>query len=316
MSKQETWTLMAILNWSTDYLANKNIEDAKTVVEWLLCDTLSCSRMDLYLQFDRPMSEEELAKFRPMLLKCATKQPVQQVVGNCEFYGLKLAINEDVLVPRPETERLVEETLKLAPKILETIEPKTISRKIQSEDKENSQSETVTLPKELHILDIGSGSACIALALAINIPQAKITAIEKSAEAVEIMHKNINFYNLKNRISVVHADIMEYKPEQTFHIIVSNPPYIAKNEMPGLNKNVTYYEPHMALSDKDDGLNFYRFFAKKFASWMDIKAYALLEYGGNHQTAELRTIFSDFSQKIVKDYQNDDRVIILKSKEA
>lgn len=316
MSKQETWTLMAIMNWSTNYLNNKNIEDAKTVVEWLLCDTLSCSRMDLYLKFDRPMSEEELTKFRPMLLKCAANQPVQQVVGNCEFYGFKLAINEHVLVPRPETERLVEEAIKLASRILESVKAKTITRKIQSEDNENSHSETVELPKELLILDIGSGSACIAISLAMNIPQAKIIAIEKSDEAIEIMHKNINFHNLKNRISVVHADIMDYTPDQPFHMIVSNPPYIAKEEMPGLNKNVSYFEPHMALSDNGSGLSFYRFFAKKFTSWMDKNGYALLEYGGNHQTAELQTIFSDFSQRIVKDFQGDDRVIMLKSKEA
>lgn len=314
MTKQATWTIMDIMNWSTTYLNDKGIEDAKTIVEWLLCDTLSCSRMDIYLQFDRPMSEDELAKFRPMLLKCAADQPVQQVVGNCEFYGIKLAINEHVLVPRPETERLVEEALNLTPKILESIKAKSITRKIKSDDKEEIKNESVSLPKELRILDIGSGSACIAIALAMNIPQAKITAIEKSDEAIKIMHKNINFYNLEKRVTVIHSDIMTYSPDEPFHMIVSNPPYIAKSEMPGLNNNVNYYEPHMALSDSDDGLSFYRFFAENFTSWMMPKAYALLEYGGNHQTAELKTIFSKFSNKIVKDFQNDDRVILLKAK--
>jgi len=312
MTKQETWTVMGIMNWSANYLDEKGVDDAKTVVEWLLCDTLSCSRMDLYLKFDRPMSESDLAKLRPMLLKCAAKQPVQQVLGSCEFYGINLSVNEHVLVPRPETERLVEEAIKLAPALLETLEAKTIVRKADEEHDE----ETVTLPKELNILDIGSGSGCIAIALAMTIPQAKITAVEKSAEAVEVLKRNINFHNLANRITVIHNDIQKIKYDKTFHMIVSNPPYIAKSEMKVLNENVSYYEPHMALTDMDDGLGFYRYFATLFPKLMADGAIALLEFGGDHQRDALENIFADYRQTIVKDYQQDDRVIILKAKEA
>lgn len=314
MAGTEKWTVMSILNWSSNYLTEKGIDDAKTVVEWLLCDTLSCSRMDLYLQFDRPMSDQELDTFRPLLRKCAANQPVQQVLGTCEFYGLKLAINEHVLVPRPETERLVEEAIKLAPALLETIEAKEIIRKQESTTDEDPEEITYTLPREMHILDIGSGSGCIAIALAMNIPQAKITALEKSAEAIKIIQKNVNFHNLDNRISVIHEDILSYQPSRKFHMIVSNPPYIAQDELPALNENVSFYEPHMALSDKEDGLSFYRFFAKSLPQWMEHGAPALLEYGGNAQTSALNTIFTDFSRSIIKDYQQDDRLMIIKVK--
>jgi release factor glutamine methyltransferase len=315
MATSETWTIMSIMNWSANYLVEKGIDDAKTVVEWLLCETLECSRMDLYLKFDRPMSDIELGKFRPMLLKCAAKQPVQQVVGNCEFYGLKLAINEHVLIPRPETERLVEEAVNLAPSLLEKIEGKEIIRKeIGDDDKTIERSHT--LPRELTILDIGSGSGCISIALAMHIPQAKITAIEKSEEAVKILQRNVNFHNLEKRIKVLHQDIMDFTAEEPFHMIVSNPPYIADNEMPGLNKNVSFYEPHMALSDQEDGLTFYRYFADKFSAWMNPNGIALLEYGGNGQTQDMKAIFAAYEQKIVKDFQQDDRVIIVKVKEA
>lgn len=312
MSKQETWTVMSILNWSASYLDEKGIEDARTVVEWLLCETLGCSRMDLYLKFDRPMSEDELGKFRPMLLKCAAKQPVQQVLGSCEFYGLNLSVNEHVLIPRPETERLVEEAIKLAPSLIEKLGTKEIIRKADDEHEE----ETIPLPKELKILDIGSGSGCIAIALAMHIPQARITAVESSAEAVKVLNRNINFHNLGNRINVIHEDIHKVKFDSRFHMIVSNPPYVAKDEIDGLNENVSFYEPHMALTDSDDGLSFYRYFAKNFSSWMEKNAIALLEYGGNEQTLALKNIFSDFSSTVIKDYQQDDRVIILKAKEA
>ena len=312
MANNETWTVMSILNWSTDYLDKKGIEDARTTVEWLLCDTLSCSRMDLYLKFDRSMSESELGKFRPMLLKCAAKQPVQQVLGSCEFYGITLKVNEHVLVPRPETERLVEEAIKLTPSLLEKIHSKEIVRKADDEHEE----ETVSLPKELNILDIGSGSGCIAIALALHIPQAKIVAVEKSRDAVDVLKRNINFHNLSNRIRIIHDDIRTLDVDTHFHMIVSNPPYIAKNEMSGLNETVSYYEPHMALSDTDDGLSFYRFFAERFRKLMAPGAVAVLEYGGNHQSKALTEIFADYERQIIKDYQKDDRVIILKAKEA
>ncbi len=315
MAGSEKWTVMSILNWSASYLEEKKIEDAKTVVEWLLCDTLSCSRMDLYLQFDRLMSDTELGKFRPMLLKCAANQPVQQVVGNCEFYGIKLAVNEHVLIPRPETERLVEEAINIAPSLLEKIDGKEIVRKEISDSDETIES-THTLPPELNILDIGSGSGCIAIALAIHIPQAKITAVEKSDEAVKVLQKNVNFYNLEKRIQIVHQDIRDFKIETPFHIIVSNPPYIAQDEIGTLNENVSFYEPHMALSDREDGLNFYRYFAKNFPQWMTPGGTALLEYGGNAQTQAIKTIFTAYDQQIIKDYQQDDRVIIVKAKEA
>jgi len=306
---------MSIMNWSSNYLEEKGIDESKTIVEWLLCETLSCSRMDLYLKFDRPMSEAELAIFRPMLLKCAANQPVQQVVGNCEFYGLKFAVNKHVLIPRPETERLVEETIKLAPSLLENIKPKKIVRKEKSDDGEEVKETNITLPQELNILDIGSGSGCIAIALAMHIPQAKITAVENSEEAVKVLKRNINFYNLGNRINVIHVDVRNYKPEIPFHMIVSNPPYIADSEMNSLDKNVSYYEPHQALSDKDDGLTFYRFFAKNFSNWMTNNGTALLEYGGNVQTLEMKNIFSAYEQTVIKDYQKDDRVFIVKVKE-
>ena len=99
-------------------------------------------------------------------------------------------------------------------------------------------------------------------------------------------------------------------------MIVSNPPYIADSDMLGLNKNVSFYEPHMALSDKEDGLTFYRYFADKFSHWMKRNGVALLEYGGNVQTQEMKTIFAEYEQKIVKDFQQDDRVIIVNVKET
>lgn len=321
--KNKTWKLMEILNWSTDYLSAKGIEDAKTTVEWLLCETLSFNRMDLYLKFDRPMSESELAVFRPMLLKCASHQPVQQVVGSCEFYGLKLAVNDKVLIPRPETERLVEVCIREAQllskeKNAEMRQEKSAddNKEKSGEDRENQEAAVFTPKPKLRILDIGSGSGCIAIALAMHIPNAEIVALEKSADAIEVLKRNILFHNLEKRVRILQMDIKDYHPEKPFDIIVSNPPYIAESELPDLNKNVSHYEPYMALSDSGDGLGFYRFFAVHFRNWLQHRGFALLEFGGNAQRAAVGEIFAEYETTMIRDYQQDDRVILIRKKKG
>ncbi|MBN2780514.1 MAG: peptide chain release factor N(5)-glutamine methyltransferase [Candidatus Marinimicrobia bacterium] len=311
-----TWTVMSILNWSANYLKEKGVDDARTVVEWLLCDTLSCSRMDLYLKFDRPLNDGELSVFKPMLLKCAAKQPVQQVVGSCEFYGLKLALDDTVLIPRPETERLVEEAIRLAGdmrKARQTAAPQTAPA---AETDAEAEIPAFVPPAEIRILDIGSGSGCIAVALAMHIPEARLIALERSEDALKVLERNIHFYNLEKRVAIEHRDIREYRPAEPFDMIVSNPPYIAGREMPSLETNVSYYEPRMALSDEGDGLSFYRLFAEKFPEWLKEDGSALLEFGGAAQTSALTEIFSAYERRIVRDYQQDDRVLVLRKKQA
>ncbi len=326
MTEKKTWTVLDILKWSEEYLSAKGVDNAKTVVEWLLCETLSCSRIDLYLQFDRPMSESELAEFKPMLLKCAVKQPVQQVVGSCEFYGLRFTVNDKVLIPRPETERLVETAVERAPERIrakaereKTAEGEGEARTAEHREKsgdagaaEEAEKAAFTTPTDIRILDIGSGSGCIAVALAMHIPQSRIVAVESSADAVRVLQRNVRFYNLDNRIRILHEDIRKYRPEAPFDMIVSNPPYISGEEMKTLDKTVSHYEPYMALSDDGDGMEYYRYFAGTFPEWLVDGGLALLEYGGNTQTAALRDLFSGFEQEIVRDYQQDDRVILLR----
>ncbi|MDZ7820955.1 MAG: methyltransferase [Candidatus Marinimicrobia bacterium] len=152
----------------------------------------------------------------------------------------------------------------------------------------------------------------MAVALAMHIPQSRIVAVESSADAVKVLQRNVRFYNLDNRIRILHEDIRKYRPEAPFDMIVSNPPYISGEEMTTLDKTVSHYEPYMALSDDGDGMEYYRYFAGTFPEWLVDGGLALLEYGGNTQTAALRDLFSGFEQEIVRDYQQDDRVILLK----
>ncbi|MEA1986152.1 MAG: peptide chain release factor N(5)-glutamine methyltransferase, partial [Candidatus Marinimicrobia bacterium] len=279
---KKVWKIVDIIKWSTDYLINKKIDDAKVAIEWMLTDVLKCSRMELYLNFNQPLTGEELKKFKSYLLKCANHEPVQQIIGKMNFYGFDFAVDNTVLVPRPETEILVE--------------------KVIEKCKSNSK-------QILKILDIGSGSGAIAIALAKHLPNAKVDALEYSKDAIEILKKNINFHNLARRISVINEDVFKYFPKEKFDIIVSNPPYISKDEFPKLDKNVKYYEPPMALTDNDDGFKFYRFYAENFHNWLEKNGLFALEIG-NGQREKLEKIFREYGNlEFVKDYQNDDRVL-------
>lgn len=318
MKSEKTWTLMEILKWSVDYLSGKGIEDARSSVEWLLCDILACSRMDLYLKYDRPLSDSELARYRPLLLKCAAHQPVQQLVGSCEFYGLKLTLDDTVLIPRPETELLVERCIKEALALtkekirIQNARPSAESEKQVADT--DPESELFAFKPVLQILDIGAGSGCISIAMAKHIPNAELFALEKSEEAIGILQRNILFHDLEKRVHILRQDVMHYRPKHQFDIIVSNPPYISEEEMPGLQKRVSHYEPYMALSDAGDGLAFYRFFAGSFPEWLLPGGFALLEFGGNAQSEALKEIFSNFDMEIIKDYQQDERILLLKAK--
>jgi release factor glutamine methyltransferase len=281
-TQEKVWRLVDLIDWSVDYLDKKGIEDCRMSVEWMLTHILKMSRVDLYLNFDRPLSREELEAYKPLLLKCAAHQPVQQVIGQADFYGFRLAVSSDVLIPRPETERLVECVIK------------------QYQHRENVFS----------ILDIGSGTGAIAIALAMHLPRAQITALESSEKAVRILEKNCRYHNLTNRISILREDVFTWEAREPFDIIVSNPPYIALSEMASLPKNVGYYEPLLALTDQDDGLRFYRRFADRFHHWLVSGGMAVVEFGGPTQSNAVKKIFRSFKNpEIHQDYQKDDRFI-------
>lgn len=313
------WTLSKLLDWSIEYLLGKGIEDARSSVEWMLCHVLSCSRMDLYLKFDRPMTPDELDRYRPMLIACGSGRPVQQIIGESEFFGIRLLVNDKVLAPRPETELLVETVLEEL-KTREAQEPGTggdgESRVIETAEEteladgiSETGAEKKVRPKgRISICDIGSGSGAIAIALGMHIPNSDITALEISAAAAEVLSRNVKFHNLNKRIHIVREDVFNWQNGRRYDIIVSNPPYIAEQEMAGLDRRVSHYEPYMALSDGGDGLKFYRFYAEKLRAWLNPGAFAVLEFGGDSQEKAVKELFGDYSAvQIVRDYQGQAR---------
>jgi len=277
-------TVLEAINRSTEFLEKKNIESPRTNAEHLLAHVLKCKRLDLYLAFDRPLKENETDIYRELIVRRGKTEPLQYIVGTVEFYGLEFKVNPSVLIPRPETELLIE-------KILESV------------NKEDS----------LKILDIGTGSGNIAVSLAKNLSNSTLTAIDISEDAIEVAEENSELNNINGQISFYKIDFVNEQgfSESNFDLIVSNPPYVSINDYSGLSPELKDHEPKIALTDNKDGLNFYSEISKKAQTLLNKNGKLFFEVGMG-QAEEVKTIliqnsFSDI--EIFKDYSNIERVV-------
>lgn len=230
-----SYTVIEILNIMTDYLKKKKIENARLNAELLAGHVLKLNRVHLYLNFERPLQQFEVDELRKLLARRSNFEPIQYILGETEFYSLKLKVTPDTLIPRPETEILVEKVIEIC------------RQKYQ-------QNETIS------ILDIGTGSGNIAIALAKNMTTCNITAIDKNPVTLKIAEENANFHSVSDRIKFIVQDIFENFDDSFphFDVIVSNPPYVSEKEFEMLPVEVKKFEPEVALQGGDDGANFYR----------------------------------------------------------
>ncbi|MEG8947283.1 peptide chain release factor N(5)-glutamine methyltransferase [Rosettibacter firmus] len=277
-------TVLDSIKLSTEYLEKKGVESPRLNAELLLADILNCKRLDLYLKYDQPLSEDEINKYREYISRRAKREPLQYIIGKVDFFGLELKINKSVLIPRPETEILVE----------------TI---INREKDKNS----------LLILDIGTGSGNIAIALAKSLSQSKIVAVDISNEALKVAEENVNKHNVINQIELVRKNILEDTNfyNLKFDIIVSNPPYVSINEYQSLQEEIILYEPQIAVTDNDDGLKFYRKISEIADKNLKTGGRIYLEIGaGRSEQIENILTTTGFSNiQFVKDYQQINRIV-------
>ncbi len=277
-------TVLESLKLSTEYLEKKGIESPRLNAELLLGSILNCKRLDLYLKYDQPLTEDEINKYREYLVRRSKNEPLQYIIGKVDFYGLELKVNKSVLIPRPETELLVETII--------------------CNEKEKSS---------LLILDIGTGSGNIAIALALNLPQSEIIAIDISNEALDVAKENAQFYNTTNQIQFVRKNIFDRIDfyDLKFDIVVSNPPYVSVNEYQKLQKEIIYYEPRVAVTDDDDGFKFYRRIIKIASDYLNKEGKLYFEIGKG-QSDNIHKLMKEenFDNiQIIKDYQQIERII-------
>jgi release factor glutamine methyltransferase len=238
MDAPREWQVVELLKTTADYFSSRLVDEPRQSAELLLAHVLGQSRLQLYLNHNRPVFRDELDRFRSLCRRRIDGCPVQYLVGEQFFYGMRFAVDERVLIPRPETELLVEHA-------------------VECLGKKNSHGDAA-----LTVLDIGTGSGCIAVTMARLCDSARITAVDKSPGALELARTNAQQHDVLSRISFVEADMFDdgfaaLLPDACYGMIVSNPPYIPVSEWEGLQREVKDHEPAMALT-VPEGLECYR----------------------------------------------------------
>ncbi len=282
-AESTSWTIASVLNWSTSYLNEKGSKSARLDAQLLISNALNLTRVQLYTNFDTPLSPEELKGIRELLTRRAAGEPVAYVLGNREFMGHSFKVNPSVLIPRPDTEVLVEKV-------------------IDSSDEESS----------LKILDVGTGSGCIAISLAARLGNSQVSAWDKSPKAIEVASANADSLGIDN-VEFFEKDALADETWQDlgFDIVVSNPPYITDAEMLELAVDVREYEPEMALSGGVDGLSFYKFFATKICSTLNDDGRVFWEIGST-QAESVSALLKEaglVEVSVIQDYAGHDRVV-------
>jgi len=259
MTHPETWTTLKILTWTKEYLEAKGIENARLEAEWMLCTATGLDRVGLYLNFDKPLNNAELVAYRAMVSRRARREPLQHILGTQEFWGLEFEVSPEVLIPRHDTETLVTEAL-------------------------------ARVPGAHSVLDIGTGSGCIAVALAKSLPDAKVTAIDISLAALEVARRNAERHGAV--IEFLHGSLLEPVAGRCFDLIVSNPPYIPTNDISGLEPEVREGDPRCALDGGMDGLDIYRALIPAAIRQLNPGGWLLVEVGIG-QAQEVAELFHD-----------------------
>lgn len=273
-----------VLNLSIQYLKEKNITSPRLVAERLLSYVLDVKRMDLYLRFECPLEEKELSIFRAFLKKASLGEPVEYILSTSNFYGLNLHLSRHVLIPRPETEILVDQAAKL-------LEQECVAGKV--------------------LLDLCSGSGCIGLSLKKKFPALSITLSDISPDALSLSKKSAEVNKLE--VAFLEGDLLAPFTSKKADYVVCNPPYISEPEYVNLDLSVKRYEPKLALVGGETGLEFYRRLAFDLPTHLNPGAKVFFEIGMGQGEA-LNKIFSNpcwIKKDLRQDWSGKDRFFFL-----
>ena len=232
MTTETVWTIKRLLDWTVEYFAKNESIQPRLDAEILLAEALGCQRIELYTRFDEEVADEPRGKFREWVKRRADGMPVAYLVGHREFFSLEFEVNENVLIPRPETEHLVTTVLDLI-------------------------SEHFNGRSAVRVVDVGTGSGCIAISIAKHCDIAKIDAVDVSQKALELAKINVENHQVSERVRLLQSDLLQVIEDvESVDIVVSNPPYVGAGESDELPRDVKDYEPHVALfADDQDGVS-------------------------------------------------------------
>lgn len=265
--KSETWTIGRLLSWTSDYFVRHQVIDARLASEVLLAHAAQCRRIDLYTRFDSVLEPEKIECFRGWVRRASAHEPIAHLVGQKEFFSLSFKVSRDVLIPRAETETLVECVLDHCGKI------------------------GLNAPQ---LLDLGTGTGCLAIAALMHLPAATAVATDVSTAALEVARENAARHGVSDRLTLVEADRLalpaKVVPKGGFDILMCNPPYIPASAIAGLDAAVRDFEPSQALTDGADGLSFYRTIAADGPPLLSPDAMVFVEVGDGAAQAVIETM--------------------------
>lgn len=248
----EVWTVGRIIDWTTAHLKKHGSDTPRLDAEILLAHARKCPRIRLYVDYAVALTDGERAMMRDLVRRRAQAEPVAYLVGHREFFGLDFRVTSDVLIPRPETETLVLELLTEARKR----GARSLEGGMEGANAVLSDSASSTSHSKLRILDVGTGSGCIAIACAVNLPESSLTAIDISPAALEVARENARTHGVENRVRFLNGDLFaSLASDELFDFIASNPPYVADGEMETLPADIRQHEPHLALKAGVRGLD-------------------------------------------------------------
>ncbi len=280
---KKIWTIKELILWSYDYFKDKNIDSPRLTAELLLAKTLQKDRIYLYTNFDKPLTKEELSQYKTLIKRRVAGEPTAYIIGEKEFWSLNFKVDKSTLIPRPETEVLIE-------CILDSI---------------NEPS------KEIAILELGTGCGNIAISLAKELKNAIIISVDISFNALKIALFNKKKHNLKN-VFFLNSNMLDgIKFNNYFDILVSNPPYIKSSEIEQLQREIKNYEPLSALDGGANGLKFYKTILSNGKDILKTGGELFLEFGDTTQGEEIKKIALENnynSIEIINDYSNSPRV--------
>lgn len=280
-------TILEVIQRSADFLGKKGVSSPRLQVELLLAHLLKMPRMNLYLNFERPLNAQEVETLRELVRRRGQREPLQYIVGSVSFCGLELNVSRRVLVPRPETELLAERAWNFL----------------------------AQLPAEppARALDLGTGSGCLAIAMAARAPRSRVDATDLSEDALNVARQNATQCQVVERMEFHQGDgFAALKSDAQFDLIVSNPPYISTKEIQSLEPEVRDYEPQMALDGGADGMDFYRRIASEAGAFLRPEGRVMLELNDEGATS-VTDIFEHEGWKIEAieaDYTKRNRIFI------
>jgi release factor glutamine methyltransferase len=336
-SPSAAWTILALLRWASGYFEEKGVLEPRASAEILLAHILGLSRLDLYLRHDQPLTPEELARFKALILRRRLGEPVAYLTGHKEFWSLDFLVTPATLIPRPETEVLVESVVEViggggqgfpqagkpvppAPAPSPTPPPPTPYKGLGGELEGRAgelQSPGPPLNSSL-ALDVGAGSGAVVVALAKELPNLHWVAVDISEAALQVARENARQHEAAARISFVQGDLLwQFRPGPWFDLIAANLPYVPRPEWEKLPREIRDYEPQEALLGGEDGLALLEPLCREAHKYLRAGGWLALEVGAGQ--AERVMGFLDESKaydtlKAVKDYQDIARVVLARRK--